>query len=98
MAMEAAYNLAHLGQERARGSDGPKPDKPNPAIAKFSQPTVAEAILAALDRDLKAHDAQPKKDARDSFRQGKRQLRFRRRDRHDGLRFRQQSEKFTREE
>ena len=76
MAMEAAYNLAHLGQPRTPGTTvgsantGPRPDKLNPAIAKFSNPTAAEAILAALDRDLKAHDAQPKKDARDSFRQG----------------------------
>jgi len=28
----------------------------NPAVAKFSDPTAAEAILAAMDRDLKTYD------------------------------------------
>src|SRR5262249_7691627 len=29
--------------------------QPNPAVLKFTQPTAAEAVLAAMDRDL-AHD------------------------------------------
>ena len=70
-ALEAAYNLAHLGEERTLGTTvwsgrtGPPSDKPNPAVAKFSKPTVAEAILAALDRELKAHDAGEKDDRHD---------------------------------
>jgi hypothetical protein len=31
--------------------------KANPAVARFRNPTAAEAILAAMDRDLLAHDA-----------------------------------------
>jgi hypothetical protein len=60
---EAAGNLAHLGERRTLSTTiellpltEPRPGA-NPAIAKFKDPTVAEAILAALDRDLKAHDA-----------------------------------------
>jgi hypothetical protein len=59
---EAAYNLAHLGEEETRGTTVWTGDRqgertgPNPAVAKFSKPTVAEAILAAMDRDLAAHD------------------------------------------
>jgi hypothetical protein len=66
---EAAENLASLNEERRLrttiyptiiGADTPK--KPNPAIAKFSKPSVAEAILVAMDADLKAFDAEPSKD------------------------------------
>ena len=35
----------------------PKTERENPAIAKFSNPTAAEAILAAMKRDLAAFDA-----------------------------------------
>jgi hypothetical protein len=42
------------------GADPPK--KVNPAIVKFNKPTAAEAILAALDADLKAFDAEQSKD------------------------------------
>src|SRR5262245_10756365 len=55
---EAAVNLATLGSKRTIGttiSSGRyygRPDGPNPAVAKFSKPTTAEAILAAMDRDL----------------------------------------------
>jgi hypothetical protein len=60
---EAAGNLARLGEERTLGTTvwtgGVRAERkaPNPAVAKFSKPTVAEAILAAMDRDLAAHDA-----------------------------------------
>ena len=59
---EAAYNLAHLGEDETLGTtvwSGRRRGErkgPNPAVAKFSKPTVAEAILAAMDRDLAAHD------------------------------------------
>src|SRR5262249_54535135 len=60
---EAAYNLANFGEEETLGTTvwsgrrrgGRK--GPNSAVAKFSKPTVAEAILAAMDRDLAAHAA-----------------------------------------
>jgi hypothetical protein len=63
---EAAVNLARLDKPVRPLSTMVAPvvigrvsprAKPNPAIAKFRNPTVAEAILAAMDRDLKAHDA-----------------------------------------
>jgi hypothetical protein len=60
---EAAENLSRLGEHRTLSTTIElipltEPRKgPNPAIAKFNKPTVAEAILAALDRDLMAHDA-----------------------------------------
>ena len=38
------------------------PAKPNPVVAKFSKPTVAEAIIRAMDADLAAHDAKKEKD------------------------------------
>jgi hypothetical protein len=63
---EAAANLAALGGERVYGTtvwtgrdSGRQAGTPNPAIAKFKNPTAAEAILAVLDRDLKAFDAKP---------------------------------------
>lgn len=63
---EAASNLANLGGQRTIGTtvwSGRVKDREagtgNPAIAKFKNPTVAEAILAAMDRDLARHDAQP---------------------------------------
>src|SRR5262249_51636555 len=40
-----------------------------PALAKFKDPTAAEAILAAMDADLKAHDAKPADDLHDYRRQ-----------------------------
>ncbi|MFL6201192.1 MAG: hypothetical protein ACJ76J_18635 [Thermoanaerobaculia bacterium] len=63
---EAAANLAKLTEEKNLRTTieptviGPELErKLNPAIAKFSRPTVAEAILAAMDSDLAAHDAIP---------------------------------------
>lgn len=59
---EAAGNLAALNEDRRLrttihptliGADPPR--KPNPAVAKFSKPTAAEAILAALDADGKVN-------------------------------------------
>ena len=67
---EAADNLANLNNPRQyRTMFGPTiiggepPPKLNPVIAKFAKPTVAEAILAAMDADLKAHDAAKEKDS-----------------------------------
>jgi hypothetical protein len=66
---EAAGNLASLNEERLLrttiyptiiGADPPR--RPNPAVAKFSKPTVAEAILATRDADLKAFDAEQSND------------------------------------
>ncbi len=65
---EAAENLATLTEDRRLrttihptviGADPPR--KLNPVIAKFSKPTVAEAILTTMDAELKAHDAQDPK-------------------------------------
>jgi hypothetical protein len=59
---EAADNLANLGGKRILGttvwSDRPaaRSKGPNPAIKKFANPTAAEAILSAMDRDLAHHD------------------------------------------
>jgi hypothetical protein len=71
---EAADNLATLGSERVYGTTvwtdlaSPRPaDKPNPAIAKFKDPTVAEAVLKALDRDLKALAGNPVDEKRRSL-------------------------------
>jgi hypothetical protein len=71
---EAAMNLALLGQKResfgttmpdgtSRRTNDAK--KQNPAITKFDKPTVAEAILAAMDRELTAHDGKPRDDLHD---------------------------------
>ena len=60
---EAAYNLANLGEKRTLSTmvfsdrDEDSATRPNPAVAKFTKPTVAEAILAAMDRDLAHHAA-----------------------------------------
>ena len=63
---EAAENLATINEEKHLQTTmqptiigGEPPRKPNPVVAKFSKPTVAEAILAAMDADLKDHDAKP---------------------------------------
>ncbi|WP_157370000.1 hypothetical protein [Zavarzinella formosa] len=64
---EAADNLASFGEERALQTtigvtiigDEP-PGKPNRIVSKFDKPTVAEAILAAMDADLKDYDANTK--------------------------------------
>jgi hypothetical protein len=53
---EAAANLARLGEEDGRLH--PRTG-PHPAVAKFQRPTAAEAILAAMDRDLAACDDPP---------------------------------------
>jgi hypothetical protein len=58
---EAADNLSRLGEKRTFGTTVfvggiiEKRTKPNPAIAKFKNPTTAEAILAALDRESAAN-------------------------------------------
>jgi hypothetical protein len=58
---EAAYNIGHLGEDRTIAttvfSDRRLRERtgPNPAVVKFNNPTAAEAILMALDADLKAH-------------------------------------------
>ena len=66
---EAAANLGRLGISGSSTLLNPSgatirmgEDQlgPNPAVAKFNNPTAAEAILAALDRDLDAHDAAPR--------------------------------------
>lgn len=64
---EAAANLAGLGEDRTLATTavavriGPNlPKGPNPAVAKFKMPTAAEAVLAAMDRDLAAFDAAPR--------------------------------------
>jgi hypothetical protein len=55
---EAADNLAQVGARRTLPTTvvsdrvASRPKKPNPAVAKFNNPTAAEAILAAMDRDL----------------------------------------------
>jgi hypothetical protein len=62
---EAAENLAHFGEGRTLGTTvwagrvgpGREGARPNPVVLKFKAPTVAEAILAAMDRDLSRHDA-----------------------------------------
>lgn len=62
---EAAFNLAHLGEGRTMATTvfgdrtiGERHGA-NPAIAKFKKPTAAEAILAAMDGDLRAFDKRP---------------------------------------
>lgn len=61
---EAVQNLAMPDQNpflsriiHPNVSGKPLPRKRNPAVAKFSNPTVAEAILTTLDAELKAFDA-----------------------------------------
>src|SRR5688500_8487786 len=41
------------------GETDESPRGPSPAVAKFSGPTAAEAILTALDRDRQVRDARP---------------------------------------
>src|SRR5262249_19198392 len=55
---EAAANLAKWDHERRFGLGGgwsesppPEPRKPNPFVPRFKNPTVTEAIVAAMDRD-----------------------------------------------
>ena len=59
---EAAHNLGSLGEKQTLttvvgGWLVVSAKQPNPAVAKFAKPTVAEAILAAMDRDLADYDA-----------------------------------------
>ena len=62
---EAAVSLADVSNTRTLNttvfSDWVEtgPVKPNPAVAKYNNPTAAEAILAAMDRDLVAYGARP---------------------------------------
>jgi hypothetical protein len=53
---EAADNLASFGGEPGRPRDA---RLPNPAVPRFANPTCAEAILAAMDRDLRQFDSAP---------------------------------------
>jgi hypothetical protein len=64
---EAAANLAHLQELRFPGHwyatatdspDRPRIRPPSPAVAKFKNPTAAEAMLAAMDRDLRNFDSE----------------------------------------
>lgn len=71
---EAAANLAHLAEPRNLRTTieptviGPRPERPpNPAIAKFSNPTVAEAILAALDSDLESSPETGRRQVADAY-------------------------------
>jgi hypothetical protein len=60
---EAAANLARPNDTQVLSTTvfssfvGNHLQSPNPVIKKFEDPTVAEAILAAMDRDLAAHEA-----------------------------------------
>jgi hypothetical protein len=61
---EAAENLANLGEKKSISTtvfsgriEQREPGTPNPAITNFKNPTVAQAILAAMDRDLAQYDA-----------------------------------------
>ena len=67
---EAAVNLATLTQDRRLGTtvwtgrrEEDASNLPNPAIAKFKNPTTAEAIVTTMDADLAAFDASPSKDS-----------------------------------
>ncbi len=62
---EAALNLAIPEVNRGYGrlhmswhDPGHAPQAPRAALMKFQRPTVAEAILSAMDRDLADHDFQ----------------------------------------
>lgn len=62
---EAADNLGRLGQRRTLSttvfSDSVQgsPERPNPALRRLNNPTAAEAILAAMDRELAQNDLAP---------------------------------------
>src|SRR5262249_39726180 len=68
---EAAYNLGRLGEERRLGTTvftdrgTGRPRGPNPAVAKFSNPTAAEAIRRAMARAPAAYDAGPRNSLHD---------------------------------
>jgi hypothetical protein len=60
---EAAANLAgKIGPDDTIWPILVKDHKPRPAILKFNNPTAAQAIIAAMDRDLAHDDAQPQTD------------------------------------
>lgn len=60
---EAAAKLSVApGQPEWSWSTDIKSVKPNPAVLKFAGPTAAEAVLAAMDRDLAHDDASPQTD------------------------------------
>ena len=71
---EAAHNLANLGEKVTLGTTvwtkrlHAKAQLPNPAVLKFSNPTAAEAILAAMDRDLAKYDLGKRESYHDFFR------------------------------
>jgi hypothetical protein len=61
---EAAVNLAsfnwdHRMQTTTEFLSLRPGQESNPVVRKFSNPTVAEAILSSMDADLKTHDAKP---------------------------------------
>jgi len=68
---EAAENFASLDYDRRFGVSDPwnrrsppDPRKPNPYVPKFTNPTVAEAIVAAMDRDrARQQGRRPQNDA-----------------------------------
>jgi hypothetical protein len=65
---QAAHNLAHLGERRFLTRTGQLIESESraprkgvkPAVQKFTNPTVARAILAAMDDDLKHFDSLPR--------------------------------------
>jgi hypothetical protein len=64
---QSAFDLARLGlDDKARddlrwkfGFVTRDPHQPNPAVAKFTNPTTAEAVLARMDRELARLPANP---------------------------------------
>ncbi|HET6329100.1 MAG TPA: hypothetical protein VFG04_30735 [Planctomycetaceae bacterium] len=75
---QAATNLAHLGETRLLGfsqmrveaSSNDRRRPPHAAIKKFKNPTIASAILAAFDADLKHFNSQPHQDFGEFQRRG----------------------------
>jgi hypothetical protein len=67
---EAAANLARVGEHRTLGTTAfavmlgskPRNEASRAVLKKFESPTVAEAVLAAMDRDLTQHDKNNKED------------------------------------
>lgn len=70
--LDAARSLAWFDHTVRLGTtvwtnESTSPEKPreNPVLAKFSDPTAAEAIFAAMKRELALHDAVRKKEPKD---------------------------------
>jgi len=74
---EAASNLGALNDPNSYQTTfgptivgRPGPEKPNPALRLFENPTAAEAIVAAMDADLAKHDASPVAERKHSVQTG----------------------------